>query len=192
MDLSIMSLADLESALLSPPSATEQLSLRVTDVTAQTWLADERQEPLTFKLHVARELLMRGLRARMHAGPVMEAPQVVREWLRLYCMDLEHEVFAVLYLNAQYVLIEAVRHFSGTLTQTSVYPREIVKAALSRNAAAVLVFHNHPSGHAEPSRSDEHLTQALRSALALVDVRLLDHFVVGGEQVVSFAERGLL
>jgi DNA repair protein RadC len=191
MDLSTMSLADLESALLSPP-ATDGRALRVADAAVEAMSAVEPNDALSCKLQVARELLLRGLRARMQAGPVMDSPHIVREWLRLYCLGLEHEIFAVLYLNATHALIEAVQHFSGTLTQTSVYPREIVKAALRRNAAAVLVFHNHPSGSAEPSRADEFLTQMLKSALALVDVRLLDHFVVGGDQVLSFAERGLL
>lgn len=122
----------------------------------------------------------------------MNSPQVVRDWLRLYFDGLEHEVLVVLYLNAQQGLIEAVRHFSGTLTQTPVYPREIVKAALKCNAAAIVCCHNHPSGQAEPSRADEHLTQVLKSALQLIDVRPIDHFVVAGSDVVSFAERGLL
>lgn len=191
MDLSTMSLAELERELLSPPSEFDDPVTRVRDA-VQPSPSVERTDLLSRKLQVARELLLRGLCRNMQAGPVMNAPQVVKEWLRLYCLDLEHEVFAVLYLNAQNALIEAVRHFNGTLTQTSVYPREIVKAALHRNAAAVLMFHNHPSGCAEPSRADELLTQTLKKALALVDVRVLDHFVVGGDAVVSFAERGLL
>ena len=89
-------------------------------------------------------------------------------------------------------LIEAEELFRGTLTQTSVYPREVVKGALARNAAALAVAHNHPSGVAEPSRADELLTQTLKSALSLVDVRIIDHFVVAGDQVISFAERGLI
>lgn len=189
MDLSPLSLAELERALLQP--ADEPL-LRVIDAGMPPAPQAASNESLSYKLSVARELRLRGLRARMQRGPVMDAPHVVREWLRLYCLELEHEVFAVLYLNAQHALIKAVQHFSGTLTQTSVYPREIVKGALKRNAAAVVVFHNHPSGNAEPSRADEFLTQAPKSALALVDVRVLDHFVVAGDQVVSFAERGPL
>jgi DNA repair protein RadC len=111
----------------------------------------------------------------MQAGPVMESPQVLRDWLRLYCAGLEHEVFIVVYLDARHRLIDAVELFRGTLTQTSVYPREVVKGALTRNAAAVALAHNHPSGVAEPSRADEFLTQNLRAALGLVDVRVLDH-----------------
>jgi len=148
--------------------------------------------PLRRKLTVARELLLRDLHAQMQAGPVMESPQVLRDWLRLYCAGLEHEVFIVVYLDARHRLIDAVELFRGTLTQTSVYPREVVKGALTRNAAAVALAHNHPSGVAEPSRADEFLTQNLRAALGLVDVRVLDHFVVAGDSVLSFAERGLL
>ncbi len=101
-------------------------------------------------------------------------------------------MFAVLFLDAQMGLIAAEEMFRGTLTQTSVYPREVAKAALRWNAAAVIVAHNHPSGCVEPSRADEHLTQTLKAALALVDVRMLDHVIVGGPSVLSFAERGLL
>lgn len=141
---------------------------------------------------MARELLLRDLREQMHNGPVMNSPQVLRDWLRLYCAGLEHEIFLVLYLDANHRLIEAQELFRGTLTQTSVYPRELVKGALARNAAALAVAHNHPSGQAEPSRADEYLTQTLKSTLSLVDVRVLDHFVVAGDQIVSFSERGLI
>ncbi|MBG6073424.1 DNA repair protein RadC [Polaromonas sp. CG_9.7] len=116
----------------------------------------------------------------------------MRDYLRLLLADRPHEVFAVVFLDAQNRVIETVELFRGTLTQTSVYPREVVIEALARNAAAVILTHNHPSGHAEPSRADELLTQTLKSALALVDVRVLDHFVVTRSMVVSFAERGLL
>jgi len=101
-------------------------------------------------------------------------------------------VFAVLMLDAQNRLIEYVELFRGTVSQASVYPREVVKESLARNAAALVLVHNHPSGVAEPSRADEHLTQTLKAALALVDVRVLDHLIVAGSDVLSFAERGLL
>jgi DNA repair protein RadC len=143
-------------------------------------------------LGIARELLLRELREQMRSSPVMSSPQILRDWLRLYCAKLEHEVFLVLYLDTQHRLIEAAELFRGTLTQTSVYPREVVKGALARNAAALAVAHNHPSGEVEPSRADEMLTQTLKSALSLVDVRVIDHFVVAGDQVISFAERGLV
>ncbi|WP_418319678.1 RadC family protein [Piscinibacter sakaiensis] len=144
------------------------------------------------KLNVARELLMRDLKESLRAGPLMSSPQSIRDWLRLLFSGLDHEVFVVLYLDAQHRLIDAVQMFRGTLTQTSVYPREIVKGALLANAAAAAFAHNHPSGDATPSRADEHLTQTLKAALSLVDVRVLDHFVVARTTIVSFAERGLL
>ena len=116
----------------------------------------------------------------------------MRDYLRLLLHDRGHEVFVCLFLDAQHRMIASEELFRGTLAQTSVYPREVLKAALAHNAAAVIFAHNHPSGVAEPSRADELLTQALKQALGLVDIRTLDHFVVAGNQVVSFAERGLL
>ena len=106
--------------------------------------------------------------------------------------SLPHEVFVAMFLDAQNRVIETEELFRGTLTQTSVYPREVVKRALHYNAGAVILAHNHPSGVAEPSHADETLTQALKQALALVDIRVLDHFIVAGSSVLSFAERGLL
>ena len=130
-------------------------------------------------------------RMRVH-GPLLTNPQAVRDYLRLRIANLEHEVFVVLFLDAQHRLIACEEMFRGTLAQTSVYPREVVKAALKHNAAAVIFAHNHPSGVAEPSRADELLAQSLKEALALVDCKVLDHFVVGGTSIISFAERGLL
>ena len=121
---------------------------------------------------------------------MFDAPARVKEYLALHLGGLEHEVFAVLFLDSQFRLLRLEEMFRGTLAQTSVYPREVVKRALALNAGAVVLAHNHPSGAAEPSRADEHLTQTLRQALALVDVRVLDHLVVGRGQVTSFAERG--
>ncbi|MBU3721258.1 MAG: DNA repair protein RadC [Burkholderiaceae bacterium] len=137
---------------------------------------------------------LRILDARMRAGPVMDSPRVVKDYLRLHFAAASaagREEFAVMFLAQDNRLIEAKTLFRGTLAQTSVYPREVVKEALTLNAAAVVLAHNHPSGGAEPSRADEYLTQALKSALQLVDVRVLDHVVVG-DTCVSFAERGLL
>lgn len=125
-------------------------------------------------------------------GAVLDGPDRVRKYLTLAVAGLEHEEFGVLFLNAQHALIADDRMFRGALTQTSVYPREVVKAALRHNAAAVVLYHNHPSGNSEPSRADEALTQTLRNALKLIDVNVLDHIVVGGTNTVSFAERGLL
>ena len=150
------------------------------------------ESQLSHVLGVAKELLLRGLSRDMQATNVISSPSALRDWLRLYCADLQHEVFLVLFLDAHHRVFEVEPMFRGTVTQTAVYPREVVKAALSRNAAAVAFAHNHPSGVAEPSRADEFLTQSLKSALALVDVRVIDHFVVAGDQLVSMAERGLL
>ena len=122
----------------------------------------------------------------------MASPAAVKDYLRLKIADLPNEVFAVVFLDVQNRVITIEEMFRGTLTQTSVYPREVVKAALAHNAAAVILAHNHPSGSAEPSRADEALTQTLKAALALVDVRVLDHMVVTRAVVLSFAERGLL
>jgi DNA repair protein RadC len=119
-------------------------------------------------------------------------PNAVKDYLKLKFTGLEHEVFTILYLNSQNELIEAVEMFRGTLSQTSVYPREVVKEALKQNAAAVILAHNHPSGSVQPSRADEHLTQTLKASLALVDVRVLDHIIVAGTATVSMAEMGLV
>jgi len=125
-------------------------------------------------------------------GPTFDAPRTVKDFCTLRLATAEAECFDVLFLDAQHRLIEARTMFTGTLTQTSVYPREVVKQALALNAGAVILAHNHPSGLPEPSRADEFLTQTLKSALVLVDVRVLDHLIVGGSSVTSFAERGLL
>ena len=116
----------------------------------------------------------------------------MRDCLRIHFAGREYESFVALFLDSQHRLIAVDELFRGTLTQTSVYPREVLKAALKENAAAVIFAHNHPSGIPEPSKADERLTTALKSALALVDVRVLDHFIVAGAGVLSFAERGLL
>ncbi|MFN3414833.1 MAG: RadC family protein [Caldimonas sp.] len=151
-------------------------------------LGPAKRAELVAVLELARRALAQALQAR----PVFESPTQVKDYLRLKLAALPHEVFAVLFLDAQHRLLAMEELFRGTLTQTSVYPREVVKRALALNAAAVMLAHNHPSGVAEPSKADEYLTRTLQSALGLVDVRVLDHFVVAREQVVSFAERGLL
>lgn len=138
------------------------------------------------------ELARRSLAQALSARPLFEAPAQVKDFVRLQLGARPHEVFAVLFLDAQNRLLRFEEMFRGTLTQTSVYPREVVKRALELHAAAVVLAHNHPSGAAEPSRADEFLTRSLRSALALVEVRVLDHLVVGGSEVVSFVERGLM
>ena len=145
------------------------------------------------QLQAVMELARRALAERMRERDVFDSPRAVRDWLRLRIGALPHEVFMVLLLDARNGLIEAVELFRGTLTQTSVYPREVVKLALAHNAASVIFAHNHPSGAREPSTADETLTRSLRQALDFVDVRVLDHFIVTAhDEPVSFAERGLL
>jgi len=144
------------------------------------------------QLQAVLEMARRALRERLERGSALNSPQAVRDYLRLKLQDRPHEVFVGVFLDAQNRVLAVEELFRGTLTQTSVYPREVVKHALAHNAAALIFAHNHPSGIAEPSRSDEALTQALKQALALVDVKVLDHFVVGAGAAMSFAERGLL
>jgi DNA repair protein RadC len=144
------------------------------------------------KLFAAQELVRRALREELQQRDALSSPLAVRDYLRIILSGKEYEVFVVIFLDAQNRVIESEELFRGTLTQTSVYPREVVKAALRHNAAAVIFSHNHPSGVAEPSHADQLLTQSLKQALALVDVKVLDHFIVAGSGVLSFAERGLL
>ena len=144
------------------------------------------------RLAVVVELGKRLLQEEARQPAPMQSPGAARDYLCLALAGRSHEVFAVLFLDAQHRLIACEEMFRGTLTQTSVYPREVVKQALRHNCAAVILAHNHPSGIAEPSRADETLTRALQGALALVDVRVLDHIVVAGARATSFAERGLL
>lgn len=140
----------------------------------------------------ARELVRRWLDEELRRGCTLTTPGSVRDYLRLFFTGQEYESFVVLFLDAQNRLIVAKELFRGTLTQTSVYPREIAREALQHNAAAVILSHNHPSGAAEPSGPDEVLTSTVKQALSLVDVKVLDHFIVAGASTVSFAERGLL
>jgi DNA repair protein RadC len=138
------------------------------------------------------ELSRRALAQQLTQKPLFNTPQAVRDYLQLQLGARSYEVFAVLFLDSQHRLIELEEMFRGTLTQTSVYPREVVKRALTLHAGSVVLAHNHPSGTAQPSRADELLTQTLKAALALIDVRVLDHFVVTGQQAVSMAEMGLV
>ena len=144
------------------------------------------------RIAAARELVRRALREELKHSSALSSPLAVRDYLRLIFAGKGHEVFVVLHLDAQHRVIEAEELFRGTLTQTSVYPREVVKHALRHNDAAVIFAHNHPSGVAEPSSADELLTRTLKQALALVDIQVLDHFVVAGNACLSFAERGLI
>jgi DNA repair protein RadC len=148
-------------------------------------------DPL-LKLRAARELAARAIAEDLGGRDCLSSPSAVRDLLKLRLAGLPHEVFVCLQLDAQHRVIAYEELFRGTLTQTSVYPREVVKAALRANAAAVIFAHNHPSGVAEPSHADEILTRSLKAALALVDVQVLDHFIVAGNRTMSFAERGLI
>ncbi|HYW55773.1 MAG TPA: DNA repair protein RadC [Polaromonas sp.] len=164
-------------------SSFNSFALFVRDVTG-TYREAQTDEVL----QAAQSMLL----SRVRNTEVFTSPQAVRDFLRVRLSALEHEIFAVLHLDAQNRVLEYVEMFRGTVSQTSVYPREVVKESLARNSAAVILVHNHPSGAAQPSRADEALTQTLKAALSLVDVRVLDHLIVAGADVVSFAEMGLL
>jgi DNA repair protein RadC len=144
------------------------------------------------QLQAVLEISRRALKEELQRGDALNSPRVVRDYLQLLLGGRHQEVFLVLFLDTQHRVIASEEMFNGTLSQTSVYPREVVKRALAHNAAAVILAHNHPSGVAEPSQSDQLLTSALKQALSLVDVRVLDHFVVAVGQTLSFAEKGLL
>jgi DNA repair protein RadC len=171
------------STIMSQLSLPLDSSLLVRDVAG-----DYRPANADEVLRAAQRVLA----GQMRGSEALTSPQVVRDFLRVKLGTLEHEVFAVIHLDAQNRVLDYVEMFRGTVSQTSVYPREVVKEALARNSAALLLVHNHPSGTAESSRADEMLTQTLKSALALVDVRVLDHLIVAGCAILSFAERGLL
>ena len=151
-------------------------------------LGPAKQAELQAVLELARRALAQTLRERT----TLDSPQAVKDYLQLQIGARAHEVFAVLFLDAQHKLIALEELFRGTLSQTSVYPREVVVRALHHQAGAVVLAHNHPSGSVQPSRADELLTQSLKAALALVDVRVLDHVIVSPGQSLSMAERGLL
>ena len=144
------------------------------------------------QLQAVLEMSRRALQEELQRGDVLSSPRAVRDYLKLLLAGRGQEVFMVLFLDTQHRVIAFEELFHGTLSQTSVYPREVVKRALAHNAAAVILAHNHPSGVTEPSQADQLLTSALKQALALVDVTVLDHFVVAAGQTLSFAERGLL
>jgi DNA repair protein RadC len=142
------------------------------------------------QLQAVMELARRALAEELEVGLPLNSPQTVTQYLQLLLAAKPYESFAVLFLDVKNRLIACEELFRGTLTHTSVYPREVIKTALAHNAAALIVAHNHPSGTPEPSAADHALTQALKQALALVDIRLLDHFIVAGKRSYSFAEHG--
>ncbi len=144
------------------------------------------------ELLAVMEIARRALAQPLAEAPVFDRPALLKDYVALQLGGLTQEVFAVLFLDAQHRLIVMEKLFHGTLNQAGVYPREVVRRVIDLNAAAVVLAHNHPSGVAEPSRADEFITQTLKTALQLVDVRVLDHLVVGRGQVISFAERGMM
>jgi len=144
------------------------------------------------QLQAVVEMARRALHEEMHSGDALNSPRAVRDFLQLLLQTRQQEVFVAIFLDAQHRVLATEELFHGTLTQTSVYPREIVKRALHHNAAALIFAHNHPSGVAEPSEADRLLTEELKKSLRLVDVRVLDHFIVAGAGGLSFAEKGWL
>lgn len=164
--------------------------------TTTTTTAATKRKPAIYKIDeesvIARAMEI--LEARMYqSGPVMDNPGAVKDYLRIKMMPhTKQEVFGVLFLDSQHKTLQYREMFFGTLTQTSVYPREVARIALELGAAAVILTHNHPSGSVEPSSADKHLTSTLQSALTLLDVRVLDHIIVGGTSVLSMAEKGLM
>lgn len=144
------------------------------------------------QLQATVEMVRRSLNQELRSGQVFNGPQTVKDYLILSLGHLEAESFHVLFLDVKHALIVDHELFQGTLTQASVYPREVVRMALKYNAAAVILAHNHPSGNAQPSSADENLTQALKQALNLVDIQVLDHIIIGGNSSWSFAEQGQL
>lgn len=179
---------DLLTILVGKETAATLYDKPLTEL----FFAEEGSTNHVNNLAAARELMRRALVEDLQKKNVLSAPAQVVDYLKLLLKGREYEVFVALFLDTQNHLILAEELFRGTLGQTSVYPREVVKRALTLNAAAVIFAHNHPSGVAEPSRADECLTVQLKQALALVDVKVLDHFVVAGAHAVSFAERGLM
>lgn len=170
-------------------SLTQLFAASLDELSAIPGMGPAKYAQLQAVLEMSKRALSEGMKERN----AFSTPGAVRDYLKLNLAGLPHEVFYALWLDAQNRLIVGEELFRGSLAQTSVYPREVVKKALWHNAAAVVLAHNHPSGVAEPSSADEHLTRELRQALALVDVRVLDHFIVAGAgQSLSFAERGLL
>ncbi len=144
------------------------------------------------QLQAVMEMARRAMNETLKEADLLSSPGAVRDYLRLTLARLPHEVFVVVFLTAQHRVITVEEMFRGTLTQTSVYPREVIKRAIHHNAGSVIFAHNHPSGEPQPSAADRSLTRALADALAMIDVRVLDHFVVAPGASVSFAEQGLL
>lgn len=178
----------LAEELLGPGGIAGLLQASVQSLQLVKGLGPAKQAELLAVFELARRAMSQRLKER----EVFQTPNAVKHYLQLQLAHKHHEVFAVLFLDSQNRLLALEELFRGTLSQTSVYPREVVMRALHHQAAAVVLSHNHPSGSVQPSRADEHLTQTLKASLALVDVRVLDHIIVGQGQAFSMAEQGLL
>ncbi|MDP4734337.1 MAG: DNA repair protein RadC [Limnohabitans sp.] len=178
----------LSEELLGPDGIAGLLNATVPSLKMVKGLGPAKQAELLAVFEMARRALSQRLKER----EAFHTPGAVKQYLQLQLGHKNHEVFAVLFLDNQNRMLAMEELFRGTLSQTSVYPREVVLRALHHQAAAVVLSHNHPSGSVEPSRADEHLTQTLKATLALVDVRVLDHIIVGQGQALSMAEQGLM
>ena len=194
MNLTLLDREQLESILLDPP-VLEPEPMRCSDQVAVDYLPvrdGERSTRIRHVLAAAHELLVRIAAQALVGRRLLDTPLAARDFLKIMFAGAERESFVVVFLDSMHRVIAAEEMFAGTVDQTSVYPREVVKRALAHNAAAVLCAHSHPSGCALPSRADENLTGTLKSGLDLVGVRLVDHFIVAGAFCSSFAEQGLL
>ena len=169
-------------------SLSKLFAARLEDFSALNGIGPAKYAQLQAIMELARRLLAED----MQKGVALTASDKVTDYLRLYFGRQSHESFVVLFLDVGNKLIACTEMFRGTLSHTSVYPREVVKAALACNAASVIFAHNHPSGTVKPSQADKTLTHLLRQALGLVDIRVLDHIIVAGSETFSFAERGLM
>ena len=178
----------LSDELLGPDGIAGLLNATVPSLKMVKGLGPAKQAELLAVFEMARRALSQRLKER----EAFHTPGAVKQYLQLQLAHKNHEVFAVLFLDHQNRMLAMEELFRGTLSQTSVYPREVVLRALHHQAAAVVLSHNHPSGSVQPSRADEHLTQTLKASLALVDVRVLDHIIVGQGQALSMAEQGLM
>lgn len=178
----------LSEELLEPDGIAGLLNATVESLKMVKGLGPAKQAELLAVFEMARRALSQRLKER----ECFHTPGAVKQYLQLQLAHKTHEVFAVLFLDNQNRMLAMEELFRGTLSQTSVYPREVVMRAMHHQAAAVVLSHNHPSGSVQPSRADAHLTQTLKASLALVDVRVLDHIIVGQGQSLSMAEQGLM
>ncbi len=195
MDLPRMSLESLRAELLREPEHAFPCRPSECRDACTSPFDGPRWPPrplLQYRLEVAREILVRAAYEEVIGRSCLASPTAARDYFRLHFAMLPYEVFLVAYLDAQNRVIAIEEAFRGTVMQTSVYPREIVRQALEHGATAIVACHQHPSGNATPSRADEVLTGAIKNALALVDVKLLDHLVFAAGEFASFAEKGLL